>query len=269
MHTGLTRRRSRQRAQRPANGHQEAPQARVHARESALARRSRRRLRRPRHSATCGPLARRPGRSACRSRGTWIRGETQRAAPMPTAQRAVGEWEAWRTHRQIVVEGTNGHDGFRCIHWIDPITEPVHRVSGRTTLHHALLSPRRAVGPAGTRVAHTRGHSQREQSGTQQFSAERWRVMMFGDGPSVGRHGKWWNRAPWDTGRVAPRGLCETVTPDQGVARSGAALTWRLGSGLSTAGRRRRQVLVGRTALQTRHGGRGYRGARHASPSSP
>ena len=69
---------------------------------------------------------------------------------MPTAQRAVGEWEAWRTHRQIVVEGTNGHDGFRCIHWIDPITEPIHRVSDRTTLHHALLSPWRAVGSAGT-----------------------------------------------------------------------------------------------------------------------
>ena len=82
IHTGLTRRRSRQRAQRPANGHPEAPRARVRA----LARRSRRRLRRPRHSATCGPLARRPGRSACRSRGTWIRGETQRAAPMPTAE---------------------------------------------------------------------------------------------------------------------------------------------------------------------------------------
>ena len=86
IHTGLTRRRSRQRAQRPANGRPEAPQARVHARESALARRSRRRLRCPRHSATCDPLARRPGRSACRSRGTWIRGETQRAAPMPTAE---------------------------------------------------------------------------------------------------------------------------------------------------------------------------------------
>jgi len=86
IHTGLTRRRSRQRAQRLANVHPEAPQARVHARESALARRSRRRLRCPRHSATCDPLARRPGRSACRSRGTWIRGETQRAAPMPTAE---------------------------------------------------------------------------------------------------------------------------------------------------------------------------------------
>ena len=73
-HTGLTRRRSRQRAQRPANGRPEAPRARVHARESALARRSRRRLRRPRRSATCGPLARRPGRTACRSRGTWVRG---------------------------------------------------------------------------------------------------------------------------------------------------------------------------------------------------
>ena len=124
----------------------------------------------------------------------------------------------------------------------------------------ALASPRRAVGPAGTRVAHTRGHSQREVSGSKQFSAERWRVMMFGDGPSVRRHGKWWNRAPWDTGRVASRGLCETVTPDQGVARSGAALTWRFGSGLSKAGRRRREVLVGRTALQTLHGGRGHRG---------
>ena len=33
-HTGLTRRRSRQRAQRPANGHPEAPRARVHAREA-------------------------------------------------------------------------------------------------------------------------------------------------------------------------------------------------------------------------------------------
>ena len=84
-HTGLTRRRSRQRAQRPANGHPEAPRARVHARSSALARRSRRQLRRPRRSATCGPLARRPGRTACRSRGTWVRGETQRAAHMPTA----------------------------------------------------------------------------------------------------------------------------------------------------------------------------------------
>ncbi len=92
IHTGLTRRRSRQRAQRPANGRPEAPRARVHACESALARRSRRQVRHPRRSATCGPLARRPGRSACRSRGTWIRGETQRAAPMPTAEggRRVG-----------------------------------------------------------------------------------------------------------------------------------------------------------------------------------
>ena len=100
IHTGLTRRRSRQRAQRPANGHPEAPRARIRARESALAHRSRRRLRRPRHSATCGPLARRPGRSACRSRGTWIRGETQRAAPMPTAEggRRIGgqQWGAGR-----------------------------------------------------------------------------------------------------------------------------------------------------------------------------
>ena len=67
-HTGLTRRRSRQRAQRPANGRPEAPRARVHTRESALARRSRRRLRRSRRSATCGALARRPGRTACRDR---------------------------------------------------------------------------------------------------------------------------------------------------------------------------------------------------------
>ena len=134
----------------------------------------------------------------------------------------------------------------------------------------ALASPRRAVGPAGTRVAHTRGHSQREVSGSKQFSAERWRVMVSGDGPPTGRHGKWWNRAPWDTGRVASRGLgvrrygeTQTVTLDQGVpgvARSGAALTWRFGSGLSKAGRRRREVLVGRTALQTRHDGRGHRG---------
>ena len=102
MHTGLTRRRSCQRAQRPANGHQEAPQARVHARESALARRSRRRLRRPRRSATCGPLARRPGRTACRSRGTWVRGETQRTAPMPTAEcgRRMGG-QPWGAHRGL------------------------------------------------------------------------------------------------------------------------------------------------------------------------
>ena len=49
-------------------------------------RRSRRQVRHPRRSATCGPLARRPGRIACRSRGTWVRGETQRTAPMPTAE---------------------------------------------------------------------------------------------------------------------------------------------------------------------------------------
>ena len=94
-HTGLTRRRSRQRAQRPANGRPEAPRARVHARSSALARRSRRQLRRHRRSATCGPLARRPGRTACRSRGTWVRGETQRAAPMLTAIR-YRQWDKAR-----------------------------------------------------------------------------------------------------------------------------------------------------------------------------
>ena len=109
-------------------------------------------------------------------------------------------------------------------------------------------------------MCNTAGPIQALCAAWQQFSAERWRVMVSGDGPPTGRHGKWWNRAPWDTGRVASRGLGETVTPDQGVARSGAALTWRFGSGLSKAGRRRREVLVGRTALQTLHGGRGHRG---------
>ena len=73
----------------------EAPRARVHARKSTLARRSRRRDRRPRRSAACGPLACRPGRTACRSRGTWVRGETQRAAPMPTAIR-YRQWDKAR-----------------------------------------------------------------------------------------------------------------------------------------------------------------------------
>ena len=92
-HTGLTRRRSRQRAQRPANGRPEAPRARVHTRESALARRSRRRLRRSRRSATCGALARRPGRTACRDREVPGLGGRLKE-PLPCRPlRAVGEWE--------------------------------------------------------------------------------------------------------------------------------------------------------------------------------
>ena len=103
IHTGLTRTRSRQRAQRPANGHPEAAGSRTHTRErtrSWLV--ARRRLRRPRRSATCGPLARRPGRTACRSRGTWVRGETQRTAPMPTAEggRRMGG-QQWGAHRGL------------------------------------------------------------------------------------------------------------------------------------------------------------------------
>jgi len=103
-HTGLTRRRSRQRAQRPANGRPEAPRARVHTRESALARRSRRRLRRSRRSATCGALARRPGRTACRDREVPGLGGRLKE-PLPCRPlRAVGEWEGSKGSNQRASE---------------------------------------------------------------------------------------------------------------------------------------------------------------------
>jgi hypothetical protein len=105
-HTGLTRRRSRQRAQRPANGRPEAPRARVHAREArslvaldggsdALdARRPAARL----PAALAEQLVDRevPG----------LGGETQRAAPMPTALSGRrGRAAMGRTSRHRVADG--------------------------------------------------------------------------------------------------------------------------------------------------------------------
>ena len=92
-HTPVSRAGAHATAQRPANGRPEAPRARVHACESALARRSRRRLRRSRRSATCGALARRPGRTACRDREVPGLGGRLKE-PLPCRPlRAVGEWE--------------------------------------------------------------------------------------------------------------------------------------------------------------------------------
>ena len=137
----------------------------VHARESALARRSRRQVRHPRRSATCGPLARRPGRIACRSRGTWVRGETQRTAPMPTAE-GGRRWEGsngahivkpskkTRSGKRVVRRAADPEHQLRSRDSIDaPLSEAatgelsVRRRSGQgVAVHGAGRSARRACG---------------------------------------------------------------------------------------------------------------------------
>ena len=105
----------------------------VHARESALARRSRRQVRHLRRSATCGPLARRPGRIACRSRGTWVRGETQRTAPMPTAE-GGRRWEG-SNGAHIVKPSKKTRSGKRVVR---RAADPEHQLRSRDSIDAPL-----------------------------------------------------------------------------------------------------------------------------------
>ena len=105
----------------------------LHARESALARRSRRQVRHPRRSATCGPLARRPGRIACRSRGTWVRGETQRTAPMPTAE-GGRRWEG-SNGAHIVKPSKKTRSGKRVVR---RAADPEHQLRSRDSIDAPL-----------------------------------------------------------------------------------------------------------------------------------